>query len=259
MLRTLLIRTKPFRYWLDSIFYSNSGAKLKLDSLKERYANRPMLVVGNGPSLNRTPLDEFFGLPAIGMNKIDLLFDRVKWRPDIIVCTNNLVVKQHYRQMLAHGIPCYLSWKSRWFVPKNARSHFRFFLNKTESTFSKNIMEGVGVAGTVTYTALQFAYYVGANPVILFGVDHSFRYEGSPNEIQKRSGIDSNHFDPNYFASGQYWGLPNLRLSELGYQQAREIFENDGREIFDATVGGELRIFEKISLERAKDLCGLDS
>lgn len=257
MLAKLLVVTKPIRYWLDAILYSKSVEASKLEDLRKIYSGKPMIIVGNGPSLNETPLDEFIGVPSIGMNKIDLLFERVKWRPNIIVCTNNLVVQQHHKKMIEHNIPCYLSWKSRWFVPRVLRSGFSFFLNKAEAKFSEDITKGVGVAGTVTYTALQFAYYMGASPIILFGVDHSFQYEGSPNDIQKRTGSDANHFDPNYFASGQYWGVPNLDLSEYGYKQAKEKFEGDGRKVYDATIGGKLDIFEKISPEKAMQLCGL--
>ena len=71
----------------------------------------------------------------------------------------------------------------------------------------------------------------------------------------KREGKDINHFDADYFKEGQYWGLPSLELSELGYRYAKAAFEQDGRMIYDATVGGKLDIFPKISVEQAKQLC----
>tara|TARA_R110001583_G_scaffold151248_2_gene303184 strand:- start:6094 stop:6879 length:786 start_codon:yes stop_codon:yes gene_type:complete len=257
ILTRLLFITRGVRYALDGVIFARKSYSSDMEELKNKYLNSPMLIVGNGPSLNITPLDDFIGIRSIGMNKIDLLFDKVRWRPDLIVCTNNLVVQQHHEEMVKHGIPCLLSWKSRWFMPRWRRKEFTFFLNKNENKFSMEPNKGVGVSGTVTYTALQFAHYMGANPVILFGVDHSFQYEGAPNDIQKRTGSDSNHFDPNYFASGQYWGVPNLALSEYGYQQAKEAFEQGGRKVYDATVGGKLDIFEKISVEQALKLCDL--
>jgi hypothetical protein len=229
--------------------------ELELEKAKAQYAGKPMLIVGNGPSLNGTPLDGFANVNSIGMNKIDLIFDRVKWRPSFIVCTNNLVVKQHSQTMVQHGIPCYLSWKSRWFIPLSLRKNFTFFLNETDSDFRRSVVDGVGVSGTVTYTALQLAHHLGANPVVLVGVDHSFSTTGNANEIQKREGDDPNHFDPNYFADGQYWGVPNLPMSEVGYHNARREFEKDGRRVYDATVGGKLEVFDKISIEEALALC----
>ena len=63
---------------------------------------------------------------------------------------------------------------------------------------------------------------------------------------------DQNHFDPNYFRKGQLWGIPNLEQSEFEYQLARDAFERDGREVLDATVGGKLDIFRKVSIHLVK-------
>jgi hypothetical protein len=81
-----------------------------------RHKGGPILVVGNGPSLNETPLEEFADLPAIGMNKIDLLFSRTTWRPSLIVCVNNLVAQQNRAAFAAIDIPVFLAWKCRWFM-----------------------------------------------------------------------------------------------------------------------------------------------
>ncbi|MDP6075069.1 MAG: hypothetical protein QGI26_08775, partial [Myxococcota bacterium] len=67
-----------------------------------------MLIVGNGPSLNSTPLDDFSHIPAIGMNKIDLLYPRVEWRPSLVICTNNLVIQQHAESLASSTVPVYL-------------------------------------------------------------------------------------------------------------------------------------------------------
>ncbi|MFK7840888.1 MAG: hypothetical protein AB8B54_01370, partial [Sphingorhabdus sp.] len=110
---------------------------------------------------------------------------------------------------------------------------------------------GMGSGATVTYAALQLAYHMGANPVIIVGVDHSFDKSGSANIYEKRSGADNNHFDPNYFKDGSYWGVPNLDASEEVFLKSRIAFEQDGRKIYDATVDGKLQIFEKIAIDDA--------
>ncbi len=257
-LKSLVRYTKPVRYEIDRITFMISADQQAVAALRGICVGRPMLVVGNGPSLNKTPLDEFAGVTAIGMNKIDLLFDRVKWRPDLIVCMNNLVIRQHWKTFMASEIPVFLSWKGRWMISREHRSAVNYYLTRPSPEFSRDITSGIGAAGTVTYAALQFAYYMGADPVILVGVDHSFAFEGEPASIAKRKGQDVNHFDPNYFKEGQWWGLPNLELSELGYQNAKAAFEADGRRVLDATIGGQLTIFSKISIEQALRECKID-
>lgn len=214
-----------------------------------------MIIVGNGPSLNKTPLHEFSQVPSIGLNKIDLLYPRTAWRPTFVLCVNDIVVQQHWANWFTHGIPVFLSWKNRWYIPRSKRRNFRYFLSAKEPTFSFEPSSGMGNLGTVTYTAMQFAYYCGANPVILFGVDHSFAQpEHKGVAYKKRQGPDVNHFDPNYFPEGKVWGLANMECIEHAYRLARAAFEADGRQIYDATIEGKLDVFPKISLARAKEL-----
>lgn len=246
---------RPLRYWLEGRLYRTTDHPDRLAALKDRFKNQAVLVVGNGPSLNRTPLDEFYGLPAIGMNKIDLLFARVRWRPNLVVCTNRHVMKQHQERFAGSEIPIYLAWQSRWFMHAKYRHCAAFFLDRADRTFSTDIARGVGISGTVTYTALQFAFFMGANPVILVGIDHSFAAAGPAHRLVTSRGDDPNHFDPNYFGAGSQWNLPDLVDSEQGYTIARQVFEAHDSRILDATVGGHLRIFPKIDIQEALKLC----
>lgn len=254
MLKKILQITKPIRYLIDKITFNKSKYPHNLSKLKGSLKNKPLLIVGNGPSLNKTPLDKFMNINSIGMNKIDLIFKKTSWRPSFILATNSLVIKQHVVNLTKLNIPCYLSWKSRYFVPKPLRKYFTFFSESGSSKFSHDITVDVGLSATVTYTALQFAYFMEADPIILVGVDHNFSFDGNPNEYKKRKGEDINHFDPNYFAEGSYWGLPNMEASEFAYLQVKNEFHNSKRKVYDATVNGKLNIFTKISIDEALSL-----
>lgn len=104
---------------------------------------------------------------------------------------------------------------------------------------------------TVTYAALRSACFLSGNPGILIGVDHSFSVDSHRSGIAKFQGTDVNHFDPDYFSHGDYWGLPDLKGSEIAYEIARRAFEDAGREVLDATIGGRLQVFLKISIDEA--------
>jgi hypothetical protein len=255
-MREALVRSVGIRYAAARRSYSRYQGRDSLRKLRSAWEGKPALVVGNGPSLNRTPLDAFLGVRSIGMNKIDLIYPAVRWRPDIVLCVNNLVATQHQDAWMRSGVPVYLSWKCRRMVRRELRSKFVYFLSLADQAFSTDVAEGVGSSDTVTYTALQFAHFLGADPVVIVGVDHSFAgaNEGRENMIEKRVGADRDHFHPAYFADGQSWGVPNLRVSEQGYRLAREAFETDGRRIYDATVGGKLTVFEKITIDDARNL-----
>jgi hypothetical protein len=87
---------------------------------------------------------------------------------------------------------------------------------------------------------------MGIQQVILIGVDHSFASKGPANTTVVSEGDDPNHFSLAYFGKGFRWQLPDLETSEIAYRMARQAYENAGRQILDATVGGKLTIFNKI-------------
>lgn len=254
VMNKMVRKTDTIRYYIEKVLYHMSHYSEDLRSLKGILHGRPLLVVGNGPSLNDTPLDKFSSIPSIGMNKINLLFDRVKWRPDFILCVNRYVAKQNQEFYFNTDIPVFISWQARWFLKPLYRKNSKFFYNNLQRNFAIDISKGVGSGGTVTYSALQFAYYMGANPIILVGVDHSFSCKGDPNQLITSQSDDSNHFDKRYFGAGIKWNLPDLEESERSYMEAKRAFHEKGRKIYDATVGGKLDVFEKISIEMALKL-----
>ena len=251
LLKKIIKVSQPIRYFFDKISFFISSNPQKIKQIKGVLKNKPILIVGNGPSLNHTPLEKFKNINSIGMNKIDLIFPRTSWRPDYIVVSNGLVVKQHSKSLLQNKISTFLSWKTRWFIPLKYRKNLNFFLEKNSQNFNTDFSSGLGTTGTVTNIALQFAYYLEASPIIIVGVDHNFVHSGKPLDYEKVKSFDQNHFDPNYFQKGKYWGIPDLILSEKGYRDSKEAFERSGKEIYDATVDGKLNIFKKISIEEA--------
>jgi hypothetical protein len=252
--RRIIAATRPARYVLGSLLFKTFANTELLVAQRNRFCGEAMLVVGNGPSLNHTPLDDFLGVPAIGMNKIDLIYPRTRWRPSLVVCLNNVVAQQHQDYFASSDIPVFVAWNARWLIRSENRDKLAYFNTTLSSRFSTNALHGFGSSATVTYVALQMAYWMGANPVILFGVDHSFKYSGPASTYQKREGPDVNHFDPNYFKSGTFWGTPDLGQSEIDYGRARDAFKAAERKVYDATIDGKLEVFEKISVERAREL-----
>jgi len=141
-----------------------------------------------------------------------------------------------------------------------AKKSVNFYLQINTKDFQTDVSKGIGAGSTITYGAMQFAHYMGANPVILVGVDHTFAVKKTDKKgsIVKSQEDDKSHFDPNYFGKGSWWQLPDLDDSELAYHRAKEKFEQDGREILDATVNGKLEVFKKISINDAKKICGIN-
>ena len=102
----------------------------------------------------------------------------------------------------------------------------------------------------MTYVALQLAFYMGFQQVILIGVDHNFSTQGKPNTTVISQGEDKDHFHASYFGKGFRWQLPDLETSERAYRLAKQAFEAAGREVLDATIGGKLQVFPKVDYDQ---------
>lgn len=102
---------------------------------------------------------------------------------------------------------------------------------------------------TVTYVALELAFHMGYSDVALVGCDHYFNASGPANKEVEAEAKDKNHFDPNYFADGTRWNLPDLPASEYYYSMADRNYSAHGRRIVNATSGGHLDIFQRMSLK----------
>ena len=219
-----------------------------LRRFKNRYRGERCFIIGNGPSLNSMDLSLLRGHYTFGLNRVYLLFDRLGGASSFFVSVNPYVIEQCHEDIRAIPAPKFISWASRQFVP---RADDVMYLRSTYGPrFSTNpATRGVWEGATVTYVALQLAYFMGFDEVVLIGVDHRFQTAGRPHELIQSSGDDPNHFDPSYFGKGFRWQLPDLETSELAYRLAKNRFEQDGRRVLDATVGGNLNIFPKVSYE----------
>lgn len=202
-------------------------------------------IIGNGPSLKQTDLTRLKNEKTFGMNRIYMLFDELGFTTTYYVSVNSLVIEQCADDIRRISIPKFLSWRSHKLIRPTEDTYF-LHTTYTGPKFARDVRFRLWEGATVTYVALQLAYYMGFGQVILIGVDHNFQSKGKPNTTVISEGDDPNHFDPRYFGKGFRWQLPDLETSEVAYSMARAVFEADGRHILDATIGGKLTIFPKI-------------
>jgi len=221
----------------------------RIKSFKNKFPNQRCFIIGNGPSLRNTNLKKLKNEFTFGMNRIYLAFPEMGFPTSFFVSINDLVIEQTASDILALPMPKFVAWRSRRWLKPSSDLYF-LYTTYTEPRFSKDAAGRLWEGATVTYIALQLAYYMGFSEVILIGVDHSFATQGKPNETVTSSGDDPNHFNPAYFGKGFRWQLPDLETSEMAYRMARQAYEKNGRRVLDATVGGKLTVFPKVDYEK---------
>lgn len=229
-----------------------------LKRFKDIHTGERCFIIGNGPSLKKTDLsylkDEF----TFGLNRIYLMFPELGFSTSYYLSINSLVIEQCAQDILALKMPRFLSWRSREFIRKALGEERKLpvdpplsFLHSTYTgkKFAYDASGRIWEGATVTYVAMQLAFYMGFRQVILIGVDHSFNTKGKPNTTIVSEGDDPDHFDSRYFGKGFRWQLPDLDTSEVAYQMAREAYNDADREILDATIDGKLTIFPKVEYQ----------
>ncbi len=220
----------------------------RLSALHNRHKGERCFIIGNGPSLRHTDMSKLRGEYTLGMNRIYLMFPELGFQTTYYLSVNDLVIEQCAAEIQALKMPRFVSWRARrWLTPEP--DLYFLWTTYTGPKFATDLRGRLWEGATVTYTALQTAYYLGFAEVILIGVDHNFTTQGKPNTTVVSQGDDPNHFSPAYFGKGFRWQLPDLETSERAYRMAREAFERDGRRVLDATVGGKLTVFPKVDYE----------
>lgn len=218
-----------------------------LAAYQDLHKGRRCIILANGPSLAHADLEPLKDEITFGMNRIYLNFGKMGFESTYFLCINELVLEQFGSEIAALSMPKFLNWNRRsLFQGLNPSPHYLRFRLGLRDDFQTDASRALSSGGTVTYAALQLAFFMGFRQVILVGLDHRFASRGTPNQMETRDfSADKDHFRPDYFPPGARWQLPDLRRSELAYAQARRAYEADGRQILDATLDGACTAFEK--------------
>ena len=242
-----------------------------------RHEGETCVVMGNGPSLNRTNLDLLDGEIVFGSNAAYLLYDRVSWRHRYYFAADSRVIPDQAAELVAMhvanpGMDLFLPvvlhlWDGtgrvvptetyiphspgRWFfrpVPV-ALHHLPF------SAVSADMNQGLVMPFTVTINMIEAAVWMGFRRIVLVGCDTDYvvpddvTVEGPDGALLTSTSDDPNHFHPDYFGEGRKWHQPHPERMITHYMWARDAFSLYGVEIVNATVGGRLEVFPRVRLE----------
>ncbi|CAD5961935.1 putative glycosyltransferase RF_0543 [Planktothrix tepida] len=244
-------KVNEFEDWINNVYLPEKELAVIKDSnqrllaLKDKHKGQRCVIIGNGPSLNQMDLSFLKNEICFGLNKIYLGFEKWGFIPTYYVSVNRLVIEQNAEEILNIPCPKFLSNRG---IPYLLPQDDIFFIKTNpppDIAFSPDPTQGLNEGSTVTYIAMQLAYYMGFETVILIGVDHHFVTQGQPHKEVISPGDDPNHFHPDYFGKGTKWHLPDLPTSEHHYKIAYDYFKINNRQIIDATLDGQCQVFPK--------------
>lgn len=224
-------------------------ARSRLKALRNAHSGQKAVIMCNGPSLLKVDFDSLSdsGVYTLGLNKINLLYDKTDHRPNAIVSVNPLVIEQNLQFFNETAAPLFVDSVAIRRGFKTRRNVFYLHSTGIHGSFARDISISLNQGHTVTYVALQVAFHLGFQEVALVGCDHNFATKGPANKTVICGDADPNHFDPNYFA-GMQWQLPDLFESEMAYFKALKVYEEAGRGLYNCTEGGNLEILPRKAL-----------
>ena len=254
-----------------------------LSSLRNKYKGKRLFVMGNGPSLNKMNLELLANDYVFATNGCFLLFDRISWRPHFYTCVDTRVLPDRAPDIIEMHKYCP---DMMMFFPKILRIYDgtgkcmnttdfiphatnRYFFDDfpmaiqdlPRSAFSLDAEKGLVIPHTVTVTMLQLAYFLGFDEIYLIGCDTSYKIPTSVSQsgpkvtadtalfLTSTQDDDLNHFDPSYFGKGRTWHNPKVEDMLLHYQYSKDVLDQLGIKVFNATVGGALEVFPRVDYQ----------
>ncbi|MFG6333818.1 MAG: DUF115 domain-containing protein [Lachnospiraceae bacterium] len=210
---------------------------------KNLHCGKRCFIIGNGPSLSVQDLEKLYlsGEISFGSNKIYNIFNSTRWRPNYYVIGDSIVYSNNKGNIPLDSI-CFI----RDFYGKSSRKDsVNWYPSKGERyypgypQFSDDLLQGVYGGRTVTYDMLQIAVYMGFKELYLLGVDFSWG-----------EGKNSAHFYKNDDEDPLIKEAMKYKDEQRhAYLTAKRYADTHDIKIYNATRGGNLDIFERVSFD----------
>lgn len=244
----------------------------KLAALKDKHKGEKCVIVGNGPSLKISDLNQLQSKEFVtfGFNKIYLAFEETDWRPTYYMASDLLFLENYGDTLLNLKLTKLLPDRMVPYIKNDLHTIFykednrRFFQkysfpsnSRYKPAFCPNALETVFSGHMVPYNALQIAFFMGIREVYLIGMDHSWvlptkQRKDTQNNRNRNvlvSEGENNHFHPDYHELGESWAIPDIKLKDISFTCAKQFYETHGGIIYNATRGGKLEIFTRKNLD----------
>jgi hypothetical protein len=239
-------------YWNELLKYmrhfriirNNKFSKIK--TYKDIHKGERCFIVCTGPSLTYRDLEMLKGEISFGMNSIIKGFQNTDWRPTYYGIQDRFVYEELqdyiYSEVNSIIFIADVIEKRKYKIPSDAvdfpLSYYKHFLSGVKycTKFSSNPSALVYDGYTITYSLLQIAVYMGFKDIYLLGCDCF--YSADP---QKQHFVESKRVDPTF-------SVAKDRMISA-YKEAKKYADKHYVSIYNATRGGYLEVFDRVSLD----------
>lgn len=243
---------------LRNTLFLHSLEVVQLRKYKDIYKgqHKRAFVVATGPSLTMEDLDKLKNEITFSVNGVFQLYDRTDWRPTYYGILDEFVYKRFVENGMAFHFDtiakehCFVdrSMKKKLqqnhenlekvsFVPVYRFDHYIDFESR-HFAFSPDLIRGHYSTWTVTNFAINLAIFMGIEEIYLLGVDCS--YTGKKQYV---NGV----IDPKAMSQDAAYRTQQKMIDS--YQFIRSKIEPLRIHVYNATRGGELEVFDRVSFD----------
>lgn len=245
-----------FKHYLISIkqYMENRSVCDEMKQYKNIHKGQRCFIIGTGPSLTVEDLEKLKGEVTFASNRIFEIYSQTDWRPTYYMNQDYQLICKYVDEIKALDV-------QRKFMPIEAKRHFEdaidisyFVLRYKEyypkdADFSTHLDKYMGQGFTVTYGAIQMAYYMGFSEVYLLGIDHNYSISLNEKGVPVLNEGTQDYFKGSK-ASNKGLNLPRVVESTVAYMTA-EKFADKHRDfvVYNSTRGGKLEAFKRVNLD----------
>ena len=214
---------------LDSFYSTDIYYNPKIEKFKKLYLGKRCFIVATGPSLTVRDIEVLRAHKeiCISMNHIYHIFADTAWRPQFYVADDFRMMRDYPNAMdCMENSYSFIGDGYKPFCEKKHRDnvlihHVATALSEQElPLFSEDYSRMCYGGGTVTYSCVQLAVYMGFEEIYLLGVD--FSYAGKSEEKYT-------HF----YEEGELTSISRTESVQLAYEAAKKYADSHGIKIYN--------------------------
>lgn len=232
------------------LWYKSKPYKKELSKYKNIHKGERCFIIGNGPSLNVEDLNKLSSEYTFVSNRFYTIDTMMV--PTYYFMHDSVLLPKNFTRV------CETNCKARFFgvhsgtfdyLKQTNTDNNLYYINELKSnkgfTISKDVPKGLNSIGSVSFSMIQLALYMGFKEIYLLGFDHSFSKEIKDGKLVNNKDV-VDHFSQ--YKEGV--SVP-AKVDDItyGFEIVKEYAQKNNIIIKNITRGGKLEVFQRATLE----------
>ncbi len=239
------------------LFLNNNSRRLM--QMKDSHKGERCFLIGNGPSLSPDDLHLLKNEYTFGTNMVYKIFDRTDWRPSFH-CVSDSIYATKLRDELYNNVKSPLFTIEKTYHKMTKRTLDTTYVHTIASERYKvkgNLFAYCMVKATVLSLAAEFAFHMGFKEIYLLGVDCTNPHAAGGHFTENYTTKEIAQTDISRIKTRM--NKENVTTEQIGehiidrslvvYRLLKKYADKHGIKIYNATRGGNLEVFPRVTLE----------